>query len=106
MILTDSFNKSSRQAILDYLQNNSFSESAQVFSKESGVAVPKDDGDNTDGVKSSKLAVSGLLEKKWTSVIRLQKKVFHSLFKFSHYCAAANQCSFLLSIRSWILNPK
>ncbi len=49
-------------AIVDYLRSVGLNESAEVFKKESQI-------DELDPKKA------GLLEKKWTSVIRLQKKV-------------------------------
>lgn len=51
---------SSHKAILCYLQECGFHEAAAVFQKEA--TVEPDAG------------LNGLLEKKWTSVIRLQKK--------------------------------
>jgi platelet-activating factor acetylhydrolase IB subunit alpha len=50
-------------AILDYLKTNGFPNASEVFQKETEI-------EELDSKKS------GLLEKKWTSVIRLQKKVF------------------------------
>lgn len=54
------------KAILDYLSTNGFTESFQTFRNESGNQA------FTPGPKQNS---SGLLEKKWTSVIRLQKKI-------------------------------
>jgi platelet-activating factor acetylhydrolase IB subunit alpha len=51
------------RAIADYLGANGFHESLEIFKKESDIP--------TDSEKK----FTGLLEKKWTSVIRLQKKV-------------------------------
>ncbi|KRZ61172.1 Lissencephaly-1 -like protein [Trichinella nativa] len=51
------------RAIIDYLKTNGFSEAVEAFCRE--LDIPVDDGDKK---------FSGLLEKKWVSVIRLQKK--------------------------------
>lgn len=60
------------RAILDYLQTVGFNEAAATFEKEAEVSGKED---------AQKYA--GLLEKKWTSVIRLQKKVSFSISQFS-----------------------
>ncbi|KAF9361056.1 protein with putative role during mitosis [Mortierella sp. AD094] len=54
------------KAILDYLSASGFTESFQTFRNESR---------NQDFTPGPKQKWSGLLEKKWTSVIRLQKKI-------------------------------
>ena len=51
------------RAVADYLQSHGYTESVETFKKEANLG-------NCDDRKSS-----GLLEKKWTSVLRLQKKV-------------------------------
>ena len=51
------------QAIADYLMSNGYNEALDAFKKEADMP----------GEVDKKYA--GLLEKKWTSVIRLQKKV-------------------------------
>lgn len=51
------------QAIADYLYSNGYNEALDHFKKE------------TDMPGEVDKKYSGLLEKKWTSVIRLQKKV-------------------------------
>lgn len=61
----------SNQAIADYLGNNGYSGSLEVFRKEADLSG---DIDKKFG---------GLLEKKWTSVIRLQKKVMELEAKLS-----------------------
>jgi platelet-activating factor acetylhydrolase IB subunit alpha len=49
------------QAILDYLNSSGFEDSFEAFRKEANVDIdPKK---------------NGLLEKKWASILRLQKKV-------------------------------
>jgi len=53
-------------AILEYLIKNDFSETANIFRQEAGAAEP-DEG--TSSIKKD------LLEKKWTSVVRLKKQV-------------------------------
>ena len=53
-------------AVLDYLKNAGFEQTASMFTTEGKLA------DSSSLQKSSVI-----LEKKWTSVIRLQKKVLH-----------------------------
>jgi len=62
MVLTSKQKEELNQAILDYLKTSNLAESSESFQKEAEV-------EDIDPRKS------GLLEKKWTSVIRLQKKV-------------------------------
>ena len=57
---------SRHKAILDYLNAGGFSESFGALQKET---------QNEDFIPDPKTKYAGLLEKKWTSVIRLQKKV-------------------------------
>lgn len=61
----------SNQAIADYLDSNGYSEALEVFRKEAEVPTEID------------RKYRGLLEKKWTSVIRLQKKVMELESKLS-----------------------
>jgi hypothetical protein len=63
LILTP-FNR--HKAILDYLSSSGFTESFNALKSETH---------NEDFCSDPKQKYSGLLEKKWTSVIRLQKKV-------------------------------
>lgn len=56
----------SHKSILDYLSNAGFHQTFDALKAEAGQA---------DFQPDSKAKWSGLLEKKWTSVIRLQKKV-------------------------------
>ncbi|EGZ27265.1 hypothetical protein PHYSODRAFT_553886 [Phytophthora sojae] len=65
MVLTDKQRQDLHQAMLDYLvgMGERFADSAAAFEKEADVS------------KSSDGKHAGLLEKKWTSVIRLQRKV-------------------------------
>ncbi|VDM95091.1 unnamed protein product [Thelazia callipaeda] len=51
------------RAIADYLQSYGYSESLDAFRRETGL------------IQNDDKKVTGLLEKKWTSVVRLQKKV-------------------------------
>ncbi|KRZ79663.1 Lissencephaly-1 -like protein [Trichinella papuae] len=60
------------RAIIDYLKTNGFSEAVEAFCRE--LDIPVEDGDKK---------FSGLLEKKWVSVIRLQKKVIDLEAKLS-----------------------
>jgi platelet-activating factor acetylhydrolase IB subunit alpha len=61
----------SNQAIADYLDTNGYSEALDVFRKEAEVPTEVE------------RKYRGLLEKKWTSVIRLQKKVMELEAKLS-----------------------
>jgi hypothetical protein len=55
------------KAIIAYLSSNSLPATAEALRQELNL------GDSFDATKSKKY--EGLLEKKWTSVVRLQKKV-------------------------------
>lgn len=61
------------KAIADYLGTNNYHDALEVFRKEADL-----DANETIDVKHT-----GLLEKKWTSVIRLQKKVMELEAKLS-----------------------
>lgn len=65
------FSFCSNQAIADYLDSNGYSEALDVFRKEAEVPT------------EIERKYRGLLEKKWTSVIRLQKKVMELEAKLS-----------------------
>lgn len=54
------------KSILDYLHANNYTQTLAAF---------KGEADQPDFQPDAKAKWSGLLEKKWTSVIRLQKKV-------------------------------
>jgi hypothetical protein len=56
----------SHKAILDYLNACGYNEAFMALKSES---------ENQDFIPDGKQKYAGLLEKKWTSVIRLQKKV-------------------------------
>lgn len=58
---------SSHKSIIAYLSSTKLSSSAAALREELGI------GDSFDDATSKKY--EGLLEKKWTSVVRLQKKV-------------------------------
>ena len=60
---------SSHKSIIAYLSSTKLSGSAAALREELGI------GDSFDDATSKKY--EGLLEKKWTSVVRLQKKVGH-----------------------------
>ena len=64
MVLSETQKAEVHQAMLDYLHTAGLSASASAFAGEIGLTVD----DLTDRAK-------GLLEKKWTSVVRLQKRV-------------------------------
>lgn len=63
MVLSQKQRDELHRAMADYLVSNGFSESAEIFKRES------------DTPDDNEKKYAGLLEKKWTSVIRLQKKV-------------------------------
>ncbi|VDD94700.1 unnamed protein product [Enterobius vermicularis] len=63
MNLSDRQRDELNRAVADYLQSHGYTESVEIFKREANL-------DDFDERKSS-----GLLEKKWTSVLRLQKKV-------------------------------
>lgn len=64
MVLTDKQKQELNIAILDYLisEGDKFSKTIEAFQQESGVELGNEAG-------------KGMLEKKWTAIIRLQKKV-------------------------------
>lgn len=64
-VLLTNFENYSHKSILEYLYSNGFTESFNSLKEETGI-------EHTPDAKSK---YNGLLEKKWTSVIRLQKKV-------------------------------
>lgn len=66
-----SSNSFSNQAIADYLSTNNYSEALEAFRKEADLST------------EIEKKFGGLLEKKWTSVIRLQKKVMELETKLS-----------------------
>ncbi|KAJ1947990.1 Lissencephaly-1, partial [Linderina pennispora] len=73
-VLPERQKKELQKAILDFMHTQGYTESLAVFAKETGnegfVADPKDRHHN-------------LLPKKWTSVIRLQKKIMELESKMS-----------------------
>ena len=63
-------------AILDYMHTMGYTQSLAIFRQDSGISE-----DMFEPGKDPKSKYAGLLEKKWTSVIRLQKKVcIHAKF--------------------------
>lgn len=73
MVLTSRQQEELNHAIFEYLTANGFSQACEIFRQEANVPEQID----------SKYA--GLLEKKWTSVIRLQKKVMDLESKLSEF---------------------
>ncbi|POY70148.1 hypothetical protein BMF94_6731 [Rhodotorula taiwanensis] len=65
-ILSERQKEELHKSILDYLQTNGYTETLNAF---------KGEADQPDFQPDPKAKWSGLLEKKWTSVIRLQKKI-------------------------------
>lgn len=63
MVLTDAQKAQLLASVVDYLESVGLKESAAVLEKEAGVDA------------AAKGAAKGLLEKKWSSVLRLQKKL-------------------------------
>lgn len=87
----------SNKAIADYLGANNYLDALESFRKEA-------DLDATE----SELKYTGLLEKKWTSVIRLQKKVMELEAKLSEAQKEVTESGPLKSKRSpgeWIPRP-
>ena len=84
MVLSQRQREELNKAIADYMLSNGYNEALEAFKKE------------TDMPGEIDKKYAGLLEKKWTSVIRLQKKVlfyfwlnvnwelvFHMIFLFN-----------------------
>ncbi|WKX98751.1 hypothetical protein Q1695_013995 [Nippostrongylus brasiliensis] len=63
MNLSDRQREEINRAVADYLQNCGYLESLQIFKQEASLS------------ENDHKTMSGMLEKKWTSVLRLQKKV-------------------------------
>ena len=75
MVLSQRQREELNKAIADYMLSNGYNEALEAFKKE------------TDMPGEIDKKYAGLLEKKWTSVIRLQKKVWIStLFGSTKYC--------------------
>lgn len=76
MVLSQRQREELNKAIAEYLQSNGYNDALEHFKRESDMP----------GDIDKKFA--GLLEKKWTSVIRLQKKVrqFDALICDVHVC--------------------
>lgn len=72
--LLGTFLASSHKSILDYLQTNGLTETFDALQRET---------DQQGFIPDPKAKYAGLLEKKWTSVIRLQKKVSWACFFWS-----------------------
>ncbi len=84
------------KSILDYFKTNGLNESYQVLMREAG----------QDGfVPDPKAKYAGLLEKKWTSVIRLQKKIMEMESRMSQLqeeLAAAPSAKRSASLNDWL----
>lgn len=88
----------SNKAIADYLSANNYLDALESFRKEADI----------DGTDNIEVKYSGLLEKKWTSVIRLQKKVMELESKLSEAQKEVSEGGPLKSRRSpgeWIPRP-
>lgn len=73
MVLTSRQQEELNNAIVEYLSSNGFEQACEIFKQEANIS------EQIDG------KYAGLLEKKWTSVIRLQKKVMDLESKLSDY---------------------
>ena len=66
MVLTAKQKEELNRAILEYLINNDYKQAAEVFGTEAQTVFNKE---------TNKGVMSNILEKKWVSVVRLQKKI-------------------------------
>lgn len=84
------------KSMLDYLKTNELSESYDVLMRETG----------QDGfVPDPKAKYAGLLEKKWTSVVRLQKKIMEMeshMAQLQEELAAAPSAKRSASAQDWV----
>lgn len=88
----------SNKAIADYLGANNYMDALESFRKEADL----------DPTESVDIKYTGLLEKKWTSVIRLQKKVMELEAKLSEAQKEVSEGGPLKTKRSpgeWIPRP-
>ena len=76
LALLFSTNVTSHKAIIAYLSSTNLSRTAALLREEADI------GEGFDDATSKKY--EGLLEKKWTSVVRLQKKVGHCNVSLGH----------------------
>lgn len=86
------------KAIADYLGANNYVDALESFRKEADL----------EGNESLEIKYNGLLEKKWTSVIRLQKKVMELEAKLSEVQKEASEGGPIKTKRSpgeWIPRP-
>ncbi|RUP47782.1 putative platelet-activating factor acetylhydrolase isoform 1B alpha subunit [Jimgerdemannia flammicorona] len=97
-ILSDRQRDELHKAILDYLNASGFSDSFLAL---------KGETKNEDFVADPKQKYSGLLEKKWTSVIRLQKKIMELENKMSQMQEELNNAPVRKATNSvdWIPRP-
>ena len=86
MVLSQRQREELNKAIADYMSSNGYNEALESFKKE------------TDMPGEIDKKYQGLLEKKWTSVIRLQKKVTCQHFKNHCLCLAAS-----VACLSWVV---
>ena len=68
MVLTAKQKEELNSAILEYLQKNKYILAAEQFAKEADVKY-------ADESTSSSSAMKDILEKKWTSLVKLKKQV-------------------------------
>lgn len=66
MVLTNQQREELNKAIIEYLVNSNYSETAKAFSTEAQVVHEV----------ASKASISDILEKKWVSISRLQKRIY------------------------------
>lgn len=98
MVLSQRQREELNKAIADYLGANNYVDALEAFRKEADL----------DATESLEIKYSGLLEKKWTSVIRLQKKVMELEAQLSEVQKEASEGSSIKVKRSpgeWIPRP-
>ena len=84
MVLTNKQKEELNKAILEYLHSNNFTKSAENFEVEAQVQFDP---------SSKKSGVSDILEKKWISIIRLQKKIHEHESKIEQITSELNSSS-------------
>ena len=84
MVLSQRQREELNKAIADYMLSNGYNEALEAFKKE------------TDMPGEIDKKYAGLLEKKWTSVIRLQKKV-----RLKKWIGLERSRTMLISLGEW-----
>ena len=73
MVLTSKQKEELNKAIAEYLEKHGYSNTLKSFEEESNVNLKDASKEGQNGKPNS--AISDILEKKWVSITRLQKKV-------------------------------